>query len=125
MSQFCFQDEIDADIRNEEAVVKTMLSSEQRGSKALIAHQLQTWYYSTVLGRIVPHVNVSFAVDRGECFGIFGLSGVGKSTLLKTLAGIKPASGGNVYVKDARLSRPWTRQKVGTTGDIPLGRFGT
>jgi ABC-type polysaccharide/polyol phosphate transport system ATPase subunit len=38
--------------------------------------------------------NVSFAVDRGEAFGIVGRNGSGKSTLLKVISGIlKPTSG--------------------------------
>jgi ABC-type polysaccharide/polyol phosphate transport system ATPase subunit len=38
--------------------------------------------------------NVSFAVDRGEAFGIIGRNGSGKSTVLKIITGIlKPTSG--------------------------------
>ena len=43
----------------------------------------------------VPAVkNVSFAIERGEAFGIIGRNGSGKSTMLKLISGIlKPTSG--------------------------------
>jgi len=41
---------------------------------------------------------VSFAVERGEFFGIVGRNGSGKSTLLKCLAGIYRADRGAIYV---------------------------
>jgi ABC-type polysaccharide/polyol phosphate transport system ATPase subunit len=42
--------------------------------------------------------DVSFAVERGEFFGIVGRNGSGKSTLLKCLAGIYRADAGAIYV---------------------------
>ena len=46
--------------------------------------------------------NVSFAVERGEFFGIAGRNGSGKSTLLKCMAGIYRANG-DIWVR-GRLS---------------------
>jgi ABC-type polysaccharide/polyol phosphate transport system ATPase subunit len=46
---------------------------------------------------------VSFAVERGEFFGVVGRNGSGKSTLLKCLAGIYRLDGGEIYA-DGRLS---------------------
>jgi ABC-type polysaccharide/polyol phosphate transport system ATPase subunit len=47
--------------------------------------------------------DVSFAVGRGEFFGIVGRNGSGKSTLLKCLAGIYGTDEGEIYV-DGRTS---------------------
>src|SRR3954452_2026372 len=47
--------------------------------------------------------DVSFAVERGEFFGIVGRNGSGKSTLLKCLAGIYRTDGGRIYV-NGRMS---------------------
>ncbi|HYH06837.1 MAG TPA: ABC transporter ATP-binding protein [Thermoanaerobaculia bacterium] len=42
--------------------------------------------------------NVSFAVDRGEAFGVIGRNGSGKSTLLKLVSGILKPTRGKVVV---------------------------
>ena len=42
--------------------------------------------------------NVSLAVDRGEFVTFLGPSGCGKSTLLKLIAGLVPASHGQIHV---------------------------
>jgi ABC-type polysaccharide/polyol phosphate transport system ATPase subunit len=47
--------------------------------------------------------DVSFAVPKGEFFGIVGRNGSGKSTLLKCLAGIYRADSGAIYL-DGRVS---------------------
>ena len=55
--------------------------------------------------------DVSFAVERGEFFGIIGPNGSGKSTLLKILAGIYRADSGGVRI-DGLLS-PFIELGVG------------
>ncbi len=42
---------------------------------------------------------VSFSIDRGEQFGIVGRNGCGKTTLLKTIAGIYRVDAGDVVVR--------------------------
>lgn len=45
-------------------------------------------------GKVDVLLNISFTMKVGQCFGIVGPNGVGKSTLLQTIAGaIKPKSG--------------------------------
>ena len=60
----------------------------------------------TVGGRTVWR-DVDLEVDRGEFVAVLGPNGVGKSTLLKALLGLLPASAGEIRV----LGRP-----AGTAG---------
>jgi branched-chain amino acid transport system ATP-binding protein len=56
-------------------------------------HDLHTYYGTS---HIIQGIELS--VKDGEVVGVFGRNGVGKSTLLKTIAGwIKPARGGIVF----------------------------
>lgn len=42
--------------------------------------------------------NVSFSVERGQTYGLIGLNGVGKTTLIKIALGLKSAKAGEVKV---------------------------
>ena len=47
-----------------------------------------------------------FAVEEGSFVSIVGPSGCGKSTLLKLMAGLEPASGGEILFKGKRVEQP-------------------
>src|SRR3954452_5714952 len=61
--------------------------------------------------------DVSFAVQKGEFFGIVGRNGSGKSTLLKCLAGIYATDAGRIYV-NGRVST-FIELGVGFNPDLP------
>lgn len=48
--------------------------------------------------------NVSFKVEKGEIVGIVGKNGSGKSTMLKSIAGIFQPDSGIIDLKDSRVS---------------------
>jgi lipopolysaccharide transport system ATP-binding protein len=48
--------------------------------------------------------DISFDVYHGETLGIIGRNGVGKSTLLRVLAGIIAPDGGEIDINDCRVS---------------------
>ena len=58
---------------------------------------------------------VSFAVERGEIFGILGPNGAGKTTTVECIAGLRIADGGTIRVLglDPRHDRDALRQQVG------------
>ncbi len=74
-------------------------------------------------GRVPVLHGVDFHVDDGEIVGILGHNGMGKTTLLKTVMGIVPASGGIVTYGGLDLTRERVseRAKLGI-GYVPQGR---
>jgi nitrate/nitrite transport system ATP-binding protein len=50
--------------------------------------------------------NVSLTVRKGEFVAIIGHSGCGKSTLLNIVAGLTPATAGNVFVDNREVREP-------------------
>lgn len=50
--------------------------------------------FQSMFGKRTAVDHISFAVPRGECFGLLGVNGAGKTTLFKMLTGqMKPTSG--------------------------------
>jgi branched-chain amino acid transport system ATP-binding protein len=68
-------------------------------------------------------LGVTFQVADGEFVGILGHNGMGKSTLLKTLVGQLPATGGAVRFTGADVTRApsYKRARLGL-GYVPQGR---
>lgn len=48
--------------------------------------------------------DVSFQIEKGEIFGLVGETGSGKSTIARTIMGIYPVTGGEVYFKGKKIS---------------------
>ena len=48
--------------------------------------------------------DLTFTVDAGSCLAVLGTSGSGKSSLLRTLAGLQPAGGGTLLVNGRDVS---------------------
>ncbi len=47
--------------------------------------------------------DISFSVEKGECVGVIGTNGAGKSTILKIITGVLAPTSGNVTI-DGRIS---------------------
>jgi amidase len=74
-------------------------------------------------GKVPVLHGVDLHVDEGEILGVLGHNGMGKSTLLKTLMGIVPATGGSMSYdgRDLTAARSSGRAKLGI-GYVPQGR---
>lgn len=67
------------------------------GIKAVLFHPLRT--LRSLQQRHLALDGISFTVRRGECFGIWGRNGAGKSTTLGLIAGVLVPSSGTVTVR--------------------------
>ncbi|MCX7857325.1 MAG: ABC transporter ATP-binding protein [Deltaproteobacteria bacterium] len=59
--------------------------------------------------------DVSFYVEKGECFGLLGPNGAGKSTIIKVIYGFSPATSGSVRIfgMDIRSQATKIKRKIG------------
>jgi ATP-binding cassette subfamily F protein 3 len=62
---------------------------ERTGNQALIVTELAVGYHEKLLAR-----DITFTLSRGECLGVIGPNGSGKTTFVKTLLGKVPALAG-------------------------------
>ncbi|UXT85247.1 ABC transporter ATP-binding protein [Agrobacterium tumefaciens] len=74
-------------------------------------------------GRIPILFGIDLSVAEGEFVGILGHNGMGKSTLLRTLMGHIPATGGTISFNGQDIARasPAARARAGI-GYVPQGR---
>jgi branched-chain amino acid transport system ATP-binding protein len=75
-------------------------------------------------GRIGVLDGVSFRIGGGECVGILGHNGMGKTTLLKTIVGLLPAGSGSIRFEGEAIERlpAHVRARRGI-GYVPQGRY--
>lgn len=51
------------------------------------------------------HTAVSFKVTKGECLGLVGGSGIGKSVVLRSLIGLEKSDGGEIWIDGEEISQ--------------------
>ncbi|GJL68841.1 MAG: ABC transporter ATP-binding protein/permease [Nitrospirales bacterium] len=83
---------------------------ETDGEPAIIAKGLTRRF-----GHFTAVENVSFSIERGEIFGFLGSNGCGKTTTMKMLTGLLPASEGEalLFGKPVEAGNLETRKRVG------------
>ena len=64
----------------------------------------------TIGGRVICE-NLDFNLQRGQCWGMLGGNGIGKTTILRTLAGLHTDWHGEILI-DKRHLRDWKRKKL-------------
>ena len=54
--------------------------------------------------QILISKKINFSIPKGELVSIVGVNGIGKSTLLRTLANMQPALNGIIYLNNKNIS---------------------
>lgn len=89
---------------------------EHIGSPIIDAKDIKKYYYSLTRGIVKAVDGVSFAVNENEIFGIVGMSGAGKTTLSKILAGLAPEYAGYKGYCQMRVGEDWVNMGVSSPG---------
>ncbi|MDD1770478.1 MAG: methyl coenzyme M reductase system, component A2 [Methanomassiliicoccales archaeon] len=69
------------------------------GGPLVKVEDARKYYYSIVRGVVKAVDGVTFDINEKEIFGLVGLSGAGKTTLSRMIAGITPGTSGRVSVR--------------------------
>ncbi|KAL1443941.1 hypothetical protein MTO96_045737, partial [Rhipicephalus appendiculatus] len=97
-------DAMDEDVKAEKELVAHLAATgaspelDRRGY-TLVAHDLRKWF-----GSFQAVKGTNLAIRHGECFGLLGVNGAGKSTTFKMLTGLLDLSAGEAYMSDIKLT---------------------
>jgi len=60
--------------------------------------------------------DLSLTIESGQCWGLLGPNGIGKTTLLHTLAGLRPVDSGEIYLNEHNISTMSRREAAMVLG---------
>ena len=63
-----------------------------------MVNQIQVNQFNKSFESKLVHKSVTFKVERGECLGLVGGSGAGKSVILRSLIGLEKPDSGNIFI---------------------------
>lgn len=82
-------------------ISKTFHISED--SHNTVKHRLFNLFNPPRAKKVEALKNMDFVVNKGECIGLLGRNGCGKSTLVRLLAGVYPTDTGNIHIHGTTL----------------------
>lgn len=92
---------VDGDVAREKSRVDGLQNADNRKEIIAVVDGIAKKYSRSM----IAVVDVTFAVSKGECFGLLGVNGAGKSTTFNMLTGILYPTKGNFFIKGHSLSK--------------------
>ncbi|XP_032182961.1 ATP-binding cassette sub-family A member 17-like isoform X2 [Mustela erminea] len=92
---------VDQDVEQEAKMVETYLEK-LRAENPLVLREVTKVYVQNV--PLLAVNKISFTVGAGECFGLLGSNGAGKTSILKMLTGEEPITSGAAFVRGLSIS---------------------
>ncbi len=71
----------------------------------LMRNIIQVKNFAKSFGSKVVLIDVSFDVKKGECLGLIGGSGVGKSVILRSLVGLEKSDRGKIIINNEEITQ--------------------
>nr|XP_021553674.1 ATP-binding cassette sub-family A member 3-like [Neomonachus schauinslandi] len=87
---------VDQDVVQDAKVVETNLEK-LREENPLVLREVSKVYAEKV--PLLAVNKISFTVQAGECFGLLGINGAGKTSIFKMLTGEEPITSGDAFVR--------------------------
>lgn len=75
-----------------------------KGEFNIVIEGLAVGYKLPRKRHLILHEQISFSAEHGEMVALIGRNGIGKSTLLRTLAGFQPFFSGQIYLNNKSLN---------------------
>jgi NitT/TauT family transport system ATP-binding protein len=93
--------------RHQEAVVAESIASNERTASPILAIRRVQRTFTARSGEVVAALhNINLEILPGEFVAFVGISGCGKTTLMKIVGGLLPPSAGEVIYKGERVTGP-------------------
>lgn len=96
--------EWDDDVLREQEKVKDILRNDKTEEFGLVVDSLAK-SYKPFKGKTLAVNNVSFAINKGECFGLLGVNGAGKTTTFSMLTGYLDIGAGDALIHGCSVSQ--------------------